>query len=166
MAAKVHHKERAPAALLPFIAWWEKNGDFDIVVAVDGGNRTDDDQLRLWMKGRQLLNGVWHITVPGAVVTYAMTAEDSAHGHSAAIDVYPVRTHFANGLPATVYMGSDTEGVIAKAEGLRLMGVVGAAAKSQGLEWGGDFHDEHGKPRPDRPHLQLPGWRAMPRYVK
>lgn len=34
--------------------------------------------------------------------------------------------------------------------------LLGEAVRRQGLRWGGDWKDSKGRPRPDRPHVELP----------
>jgi hypothetical protein len=81
----VHHAERCPEneKLQAFVAWWQQHGPFPIVIT--HGNRTDAEQWELYQQGR---------TKPGKIVTHAKSAEESAHGHSGAIDCQPVRELF------------------------------------------------------------------------
>ncbi len=163
---KVFHREKCGAPLQPFFDWWCIHGVCDLTVGETGGNRDDADQLVEWAKGREVIPGrdprqivSWRIVNPAAVVTYAFTAEHSAHGHAAAADVFPVRTHFANGMPASIWLGNEKDPA-ERAEAERLQRAIVFAAKAQGLESGADF------PHPDVPHLQAKGWRAFPRYVR
>lgn len=116
-------------ALVLFAA--EVGGLFD--VRVTSGLRTDAEQLALWSKGR---NGD-----PGQIVTNARTAESSAHGRGAAIDLVPLDEE---GRP--VWLDSDPRWQI-----------IGTLAERMGLEWGGRW----GKFR-DMPHVQLKDWRRLP----
>lgn len=164
MPAKVFHKDRIPPPIQPFVLWWEAHGTFDLTCPPGGGNRNDAMQLLDWAKGRRFnpATSLWEIKDPVhhiGVVTYAQFAKDSAHGHGGGCDLHPVRTYFPNGMPETVYLGSPDEGPIAYAEALRLMRIVGMAAKGQGYESGIDF------PRPDYPHIQVPHWRDLPLFI-
>ncbi len=171
MTARVFHRERAGAALQPFFDHYEATGKFDVTVPPSGGNRTDADQLVEWIKGRVLMLGhdpkieaSWRIIDPihhTGVVTYAFSAADSGHGHSGAADVVPVRTKFANGLPATVWLGNE-ENPTDRAEAVRLQGEITAIARAFGLECGADW----APPKTDPDHYQVPHWRDLPRFVR
>ena len=99
------------------------------------GIRSDEEQAALFAKGR---------TAPGQIVTYAATADSTPHGRGAALDFAVT----LGGKPAW------------DAAALPLYDLVGAIAKQEGLEWGGDWPP----PKTDKPHLQLPGWKALPRW--
>ncbi len=81
------------------------------------------------------------------------------------VDLHPVRSYFANGAPASIYLGSkkqESSGVYAEA--IRRMTIVGQEAEAFGaipgnttLESGRHF------PHPDFPHVQVKGWRLLPR---
>ncbi len=155
MTARVFHRDRLPALLRPFADVWEQTGTFDLTVT--SGARTDADQLVDWAKGRAMNRGIWVIMDPKAVVTYAQTAINSAHGHDAGADLHPVRTYFGNGAPATIYTGGETEPGV-RAEALKRFRAMGEFAERIGFEWGGRF------PHFDGPHLQVPHWRDLPLY--
>jgi len=155
---KVFHRDRLPPLLQDFADAWELAGPFDLTVPGTGGNRTDDQQLLLWSKGRTFLPNtkVWVTSDVSKVVTRARSAADSAHGRGAAGDFHPVRSHFANGLPATVWTGAE-EDPLERATAVRRFEALGGFAEKAGLEWGGRF------PHFDGPHVQLKNWRALPR---
>jgi peptidoglycan LD-endopeptidase CwlK len=132
--------------LLAFVRWWVKHGLFPLKLLC--GNRTDAEQAKLYAQGR---------SAPGAVVTYAKRAKHSAHGHSGAIDVTPVRALFSNGRVSLVYLG-DEDDVAVRAEALRRFGLMADIAEKQfGLEPGRNFPGLH-----DLPHIQDPAWRDRP----
>lgn len=142
---KVLRRERAKgvdARLLAFLDWWEQNGPFTIMVGVDGGVRTPVDQLRLYSQGRILQAGIW--TVVGKTVTKAMSAEDSAHGHAGAVDLWVV-------LNGRVQLDEK------KPEVLRAYKRLGELGEQQGLQWGGRWVDPV-----DYPHFYVPDWRQLP----
>jgi hypothetical protein len=153
----------------PFFDRLEAVLGFDCTVPEDGGNRDDAIQLRLWAIGRALKHGCdprleanWTVTHRDQVVTYALSAEDSAHGHGGGADVLPVRTLFANGLPATVWLGTE-ENPADRAEAVRLQGLVSAEARafleSVPIECGADWP----APKTDGDHYQVANWRELPR---
>lgn len=167
MTARVFHRERAGAAMQTFFDRLDGRLEFDCTVPENGGNRDDAIQLVLWAKGRALkpgcdphLEASWIITHPGQVVTRALSAGDSAHGHCAGADVVPVRTKFANGLPATVWLGNE-EDPADRAEAVRLQGLISAEARAMGYECGADWE----APKTDNDHYQVPNWRLLPRFV-
>lgn len=150
---RVHNLQRAAknGRVRAFLEWWEFNGDFDLQIPNNGGVRFDDDrepdgQRWIYAQGR---------TRPGSIVTDAATADDSAHGHDAANDVYPVRQLTAGGAVAQIFTGEEAD-VVAREEGRTKFSQVANAARAFGLEVGADF------PRVDRPHLQDPKWRTFP----
>jgi hypothetical protein len=55
-------------------------------VALVQGARTPAEQLLLWSKGRDLIDGKWVITDPSRIVTKARTVTSSAHGYALAFD--------------------------------------------------------------------------------
>jgi peptidoglycan L-alanyl-D-glutamate endopeptidase CwlK len=147
VTALVHHAERCPEnqKLKALVAWWEKHGPFPIVIAY--GNRTDAEQWALYQQGR---------TRPGRVVTNAKSAAESAHGHTGAIDCFPVRDLFPLGGVRTVYLG-DEEDHIVRAQAVARLNVYVSIVKQFGLESGADFPGLH-----DLPHAQDPEWPSRP----
>lgn len=75
--ARVFHLERAmgvDARLRAFLGRWQTEGHFPILVAPEGGRRTDPTkQLRLFAEG----------------VTKARTLEETPHGRGGALDLVP-----------------------------------------------------------------------------
>lgn len=150
---KVHNRSRLPLLLQPFATWWEENGEFDLQVPTTGGDRYDTgpgSQPELYAMGR---------TAPGKIVTEASTAADSAHGHSGAGDLHPVRALDSRGGVLLIYLGTEADPNV-RDEALRRFGVMGRAAEALGFEWGGRF------PKFDGPHIQVKGWRSLPVAIR
>ena len=110
--------------------------------------RTNDEQMHLYMKGRQFVNGEWVVVDPGAIVTKAKPG-DSAHNFGEGFDFC-----FDGKTLEECYPPNDDPRWLA----------VGAIGESLGLAWGG--------PRGvgdrftwDRPHFDRPGWQARARAV-
>lgn len=158
MTVLVHHAELCPnnPKLRTFIAWWWHNGPFPIKIL--RGNATDESQELEYSKGRRKLpDGTWIVVNPKAVVTYALRAADSGHGHSGALDAAPVREVFSNGAVKLIYLGDEDDELV-RAEGVRRYDVMADIAEKQfGLKSGRDF-----KHLVDRPHLQDPEWQSRP----
>lgn len=154
LMTKVYHRERARGVnpkLIAFLDWWEVHGPFPVMVGVDGGVRDMRDQKRLWAKGRTVSSGI-DVTPErplGRTVTNAETNVQSAHGHAAGLDLWPV-----NNLGRPQFNLKDPVILARYAE-------IGRLAKAQGLEWGGDWPE----PKTDRPHVQIRGWAALPVIV-
>lgn len=161
---KIHHMERVPLLIRPWAEEWQRTGSCDLVCTRGGAN--DADQLLEWKKGRtQLADGSWVVTDKQAVVTYAMTAAASAHGHAgvygkgggAGADFHPVRALFPGGGVQLIYLGSSRkESPEVFAEGMRRFLAFITHAENFGLESGKHFPD------PDLPHLQVRNWRELP----
>jgi peptidoglycan L-alanyl-D-glutamate endopeptidase CwlK len=124
-----HVRPELAAVVRRVLARAEEQGVRAIVVQ---GLRTEEEQARLYAQGR---------TAPGPIVTLAATAEATAHGRGAAVDLAILDSA---GRPSWDIWT------------LPLYEAVGLLAEAAGLEWGGRFT------RPDRPHLQLAGWRELP----
>ncbi len=92
------------------------------------GFRTYGEQMALWAQGR---------TTPGAVVTRAKGGE-SAHNFGVAVDLARDGVVDRTGLQPD-YRPESYE-------------MLGALAPKHGLVWGGSWA------RPDRPHVQMPGY--------
>lgn len=71
----------------------------------------------------------------------ARTLKETPHGRAGAIDVAPV-----NDAGTPIFTGPREQ-----------FFAIGAFGKLLGLEWGGDFANLF-----DGPHLQVPGWKALP----
>lgn len=156
MTTLVHNAHLCPdnAKLKAFVAWWQVNGPFPIKITE--GRRDDEAQLERYRKGRsQLANGQWLVVSKKLIISNARWAADSAHGHDAAIDCYPVRELYGTGAVKLIYLG-DEEDEKVRAEALRRFEAMDKRAEEMGLESGRLF------PFPDRPHLQDPAWRALP----
>jgi len=156
---RVHHAERCPSnpLLISWVSWWDVHGEFDIVIVA--GDRTDAEQLVDWAKGRKrLADGSWVVVDSSAVVTNALGAKLSAHGHRSAIDMHPVRELNIYGGVASIYLGDvKREAPEVFAEGLRRWRIIIDSAKRMGLASGEDFHGLC-----DRPHLHDPAWETNP----
>lgn len=136
--AKVFHRERLQGVhpkLVAFLDWWERNGDFPLVVT--SGVRTEAEQRALYAQGR---------TTAGSIVTNAASASQTAHGRGGAIDVYPAVLNATGTAVAAVQDKDWTK-----------FQLIGERAKAFGLAWGGDF-----KTLRDGPHLEVPGWQSIP----
>lgn len=116
---------------------------YSLTVGVQGGVRTDAEQLALYMKGREWRDGKWVIVNPGAVVTNAMTTGQSKHGQHKAVDVWVM---LPSGQP--LLYPSQAPGIF---EGV--YAALGAKGEAFGLRWGGRFKLASG---PDRPHFEIP----------
>lgn len=120
-------------------AWleeWQRTGPFPVKVV--SGGRNDAQQAAEYAKGR---------TAPGAVVTHAQTARESAHGYrrnagarvACAIDVYP-----AVGPHEVVLDFTDARWPV----------LVSRVASFGGLKSGAHFSDF--------PHVEFEGWKSLP----
>ena len=153
----VKHKERCPpnTKLRAFIDWWDVHGPFAIVIL--RGTTTDQLQAGEYAKGRkELPDGSWIVVDKEAVVTHALRACDSAHGHAAGLDAHPVRELFPNGNVRLIYLGDEKDPAV-RTEALRLFKVYDDLARGHGLEAGDTFGT-----LVDRPHVQDPAWRMLP----
>lgn len=159
MSGRVLHMERCPrnAKVRAFLEWWNVSGPFAIVVL--RGTTTDELQEKEYAKGRSKLpDGSWVVSSSADVVTRALRAADSAHGHEAGADCHPVREFFPNGAVKLIWLGSAKDGdAEAQAEGLRLFAEFDRLAREHGLEAGDRFPGIC-----DRPHIQDPDWRHQP----
>lgn len=143
----VFHVERCPdnPKLRAFIDWWQANGPFPITIAY--GNRTDEEQAALYELGR---------SQPGKVVTNAKTAAESAHGHTGAIDCYPVRELYPNGMPKLAFLGDEADPNV-RAQAQRRLSEYARHAEEHGLVSGANFPGLH-----DAPHVEDPDWKQRP----
>lgn len=153
----VKHKERCPenAKVKAFFDWWDVNGPFPIVIL--RGTTTDALQAAEFAKGRKrLADGSWVVVDKAAVVTNALRACDSAHGHAAAADAHPVRSFFDSGGVKLIYLGDEHDEEV-RAEALRRFKMYDDLAKQHGLETGENYPGIC-----DRPHVCDPEWRKLP----
>jgi len=138
--AKVEFVERArgcDSRLLDFLAWWQENGSFDILVAPDGGVRigmaAEQRQLQYFNTG----------------TSKAKTLRETPHGRGAAFDLWPVGFN-PSGVALT---RSSAMHVNKKAE----FYAIGQAAEAFGLIWGGNWKTLY-----DLPHVEVPNWQQLP----
>ncbi len=114
------------------------DGEVDLFIV--SGLRTDEEQAKLYAKGRTVSSGICvcaHHPL-GKVVTNAASAKDTPHGRGAAFDFCPSK----NGKLLW--------------EDLGLFEAVGMMAEANGLVWGGRFKHLKG----DFGHVELKSWRA------
>ena len=127
---RVQRRERANGVrpeLQAFLDWWHTNGPFQLVVAPDGGVRTDGAKQRsFYDRG----------------MSKAATLAQTPHGHSSALDLYPVG--FNAGKPL------DTQPAIKQQ--FKEMGTI---AKRFGFTWGGDWGWDY-------PHIEMKDWKTYP----
>lgn len=157
---QVSHKERCPdnAKLKAWVDWYDVNGTVPIVLVT--GDRNDAEQLVDYAKGRRRLpDGSWVVVDASKVVTRALGAKSSAHGHKSALDFHPVKKFFPNGGVQEVYLGdAKLETPEDFAEGLQRFKIVIATTKAfPGIRSGEDFVGLC-----DRPHLEDEGWEQNP----
>lgn len=112
---RVQNRERARGALPPlqaFLDWWDRNGPFSILVAPDGGLRTDAaKQAMYYAQGN----------------SKAKTLAQTPHGRGAALDLWPVGFNPSKDLKLQPDIKAKFE-------------EMGAIAKGQfDLTWGGDW---------------------------
>jgi hypothetical protein len=120
--------------------------EFDIFLRVTQATRSHDEQLHLWMKGRELHNGVWVIVDESQVVTKAPPGE-SAHNFAMAYDV--------------CFEGADPYLDAYRREHKKYdprWQKIGELGESRGLKWGGPLGDND-KLTWDRPHFERANWR-------
>jgi hypothetical protein len=107
------------------------------MIRITQGRRTIAEQNDLYAQGR---------TKPGAIVTGAVGGS-SPHNYGMAVD-------FAFLTPEGKLSGGKDGGYSWGND--RPWGEVAKYGKALGLEWGGDWRKFK-----DRPHLEMPGWRAL-----
>lgn len=111
---RVQNWERANGAVAPlqeFLGWWAANGPFPIMVAPDGGMRTDNaKQADFYARG----------------LSKAKNLEQTPHGRGAALDLWPVGFNPGRSL-------SDQPEIKRRFE------EMGRLAKARGFVWGGDW---------------------------
>lgn len=153
LVTRIYHRERADgvdARLQNFLTSWERIGPFPIMVGQYGGVRTLADQQYLYAKGRTIKGEAPYTPERplGQTVTDADSNSNSAHGHSGALDIWPVS---ALGQPQFAMTDPEVAARYAR---------IGSFAKSMGLEWGGDWPAQ-GK-RADYAHIQVAAWASLP----
>lgn len=118
--------------------------------------RTDADQAKLYAKGRVFVRGLWHVEDPTQVVTDALTSDSTPHGERwrAAYDI----AFLVEGELVAPKPGPDNDSWDGPWE------LAGALGEEVGLEWGGRWRTAT-FPDGDRPHFQIPNWRALPRLT-
>lgn len=129
-AVRVQNLERANGVreeLQAFLRWWQANGPFPLLVAPDGGVRTNAaKQAQFFAQG----------------YSKAKTLAQTPHGHSSALDLWPV------GFDPAVKL--EKQPVIKKR-----FEEMGRIAKSFGFTWGGDWGWDY-------PHIEVRGWKTYP----
>lgn len=133
--AHVLNRERAAGvhpSLLKLLDDWERVGWFDVMIAPDGGVRTDEaKQAKLYAQG----------------VTKAKSLSETPHGRAAALDIWPVDFEpFVSGTWAAVPEVVKTQ-----------FYAFGQFAQEQGFNWGGAWSSFK-----DYPHVEVPNWRLLP----
>ena len=138
-AAARAHADALHPALLRFLHGWHRHGTGDMKVTAT--LRTDADQRVLYAQGR---------TTPGAVITHAATAAQSAHGGRRLPDGRAVACAFD--WYATPDAGA---GIILapNATAARAAEATRAAGLITGADWSGLV---------DPPHVELRDWRLLP----
>lgn len=136
LTRKVKNRENAEgcdARLQAALDAWEAQGEFDIVVADEGGLRTDEaEQEKLFASG----------------LSRAANLASTAHGRGAALDLYP------DGFDPHRSWAEQPLGE------QMVKGYFYAMAtffESRGLVWGGRW-----KGFPDWPHFEVPDWQSLP----
>lgn len=140
IGARVRYRERAAgviAELGEFLDWWEANGPFDVVVAVDGGVRYDEATQRAYYE---------------AGASKAPTLSATPHGRAAAVDLVPSGFDPRKPIDAVTY---------------RRFLTIGESAEARGLVWGGRwlraFPPSSVNPYGgDLPHVEVRNWAALP----
>lgn len=112
--------------------------EIDTMIGKDGGYRSAEEQIALYGKGRDFVNGQWIVVEPHAVVTHALP-ETAPHCRRAAYDLLPL----VNGKVAW--------------DRLDLFAELGRIGKELHLVWGGDWPKLR-----DLPHFEMPKWRDLP----
>ena len=137
------------APLRQFLAQLHREGlyvngvTYSLTVGVQGGVRTDSEQLALYRQGRaQLSDDSWVITDASKVVTNASSSRNGKHGQRKAVDVWVV---MPDGAP--LLFKSQAPALFDAA-----YAALGAKGEARGLTWGGRFQLASG---PDLPHFEI-----------
>lgn len=138
-SGRVQHRERAEgcrAPLLGLLEDWEVEGTHNVLVAPDGGLRTDAAKQAGYAAGG---------------TSNAATLEATPHGRGAGLDVYPVSfLPFISGTWADVPPAVQLE-----------FAEFGRFAEARGLVWGGRWRGSK-FPNGDQPHVEIANWRSLP----
>lgn len=146
---KIHHRERSRGTNPKFgqlLDDWEREGEHDIVIAFDGGLRTDE--------ARQAANAA-------AGMSQAPTLKKTPHGRGAALDVYPVEflEHVPESHGGTAKRWTPwallPDFIKAKFR------AFGEFAEKRGFKWGGRWVGR-AFPNGDQPHVELADWQRLP----
>ena len=136
--ARVLNIERAKGvneSLLSFLQFWQDNGEFDILVAPDGGLRYGAEaaakQLSYYNAGN----------------SRAKTLAETPHGRGGALDLWPVGFN-----PAITLNRNSPDSLNYK----WAFNKIGSAAMNQGLDWGGRWTTLY-----DLPHIEMTNWRSL-----
>lgn len=136
---RVLHRQRAAGVdprLVAFLDWWDKNGEFVIVVDPDGGVRTDAAK---------------QASFAASGVSSAATLDATPHGRAGALDLHPVLRLTKDGRGA-LELGMKRVDLYER---------IGVAAEKFGLKWGGRWRTKT-FPDGDQPHIEVPDWRTLP----
>lgn len=149
MTVQVHHLERAEGCLLPLhqlLADWARSGRHDVLVAPNGGLRTD---------------AVKQSTLASLGLSRAKELRHTPHGRGAAVDVWPAsflaHVPVAEGGTARRWTSWDNLPVGVQADFM----AFGEFAESHGFTWGGRWRSAS-FPHGDQPHVEMRGWTALP----
>lgn len=160
---KVHNLVKIVGAdlrLMNLFEWWNEHGPFHLWIPPNGGVRFDEEQYRLWCKGRTTPGphaGEPNHPVLGHTVTDAKTSAETAHGIGVrgkfrAIDAYPCiadkRTN-----KVIIILGTEKTEHDPRTE--PMLKEYGRIAKEWGLGWGGDW-----RKRRDAFHVYVPDWKT------
>ena len=146
----VHNKERLngvhPSIRVDLVDAFEKELPFDVLVAPNGGLRTDEKA---------------QAATAASGMSNATTLKSTPHGRAAAGDFWPVS--FLPFVPAK-HGGTGKAWVSWEKLPQKVrdeFAAMGAVGERHGYEWGGRFK---GKtfPNGDQPHYQMKGWQLMP----
>lgn len=140
---------------------------WSVMVGVQGGRRTDAEQLELYKKGRQQQpDGSWLIVNKDQVVTNAKSAAAGGkHGKGEALDLWVVGV---DGKPLLFPKDFAAAGLASRRDFDGVYAALGQLGKAMGLKWGGDWGrtwstlDELLALQPklslvDRPHFETQG---------
>lgn len=110
----------------------------ETLIPADGGFRSPEEQIHLFGKGRDFVNGQWIVVDPHLIVTHALP-EQAPHCRRGAFDLVPlINKHVAW-------------------TRLDLFAELGRVGKELNLTWGGDWVRIK-----DMPHFEHPLWRTFP----
>ena len=140
MTRALYHPERLAGVCKPvaeFFVWWASNGPWPLVIAPDGGLRTDEKrQAELFATGK----------------SKARTLAETPHGRGGAADAYPA-----------VVVSDVVKGILlptSSPEALTRFAEYGELAEAHHLCWGGRWTGLF-PPHGDMPHVEDPAWRGL-----